>query len=73
MEIGEFGVGRPDFGGRWPRGEALGQKKKGYGARPALPRGVPPKAAEQAARLAWPFRALAATNLFSGSLFSGCA
>ena len=26
-EIGEFGVGRPDFGGRWPRGEALGQKK----------------------------------------------
>ena len=27
MEIGEFGVGRPDFGGRWPRGEALGQKK----------------------------------------------
>ena len=32
MEIGEFGVGRPDFGGRWPRGEALG-KKKGYGAR----------------------------------------
>ena len=36
MEIGEFGVGRPDFGGRWPRGEALGKKKlKGlleYGA-----------------------------------------
>ena len=28
MEIGEFGVGRPDFGGRWPRGEALGKKKK---------------------------------------------
>ena len=28
MEIGEFGVGRPDFGGRRPRGEALGQKKK---------------------------------------------
>ena len=28
MEIGEFGVGRPDFGGRWPRGEALGQKKR---------------------------------------------
>ena len=27
MEIGEFGVGRPDFGGRWPGGEALGQKK----------------------------------------------
>ena len=27
MEIGEFGVGRPDFGGRWPRGEALGQIK----------------------------------------------
>ena len=27
MEIGEFGVGRPDFGGRWPRGEALGKKK----------------------------------------------
>ena len=25
MEIGEFGVGRPDFGGRRPRGEALGQ------------------------------------------------
>ena len=33
MEIGEFGVGRPDFGGRWPRGEALGKKKKGDGAR----------------------------------------
>ena len=30
MEIGEFGVGRPDFGGRRPRGEALG-KKKGFG------------------------------------------
>ena len=37
MEIGEFGVGRPDFGGRWPRGEALGNKgirvtggKKGF-------------------------------------------
>ena len=29
MEIGEFGVGRPDFGGRRPRGEALGQKKEG--------------------------------------------
>ena len=28
MEIGEFGVGRPDFGGRRPRGEALGQKKR---------------------------------------------
>ena len=27
MEIGEFGMGRPDFGGRRPRGEALGQKK----------------------------------------------
>ena len=26
-------MGRPDFGGRRPRGEALGQKKKGYGAR----------------------------------------
>ena len=31
MEIGEFGVGRPDFGGRWPRGEALGQKKRVMG------------------------------------------
>ena len=32
--LGELGAGRPDFGGRWPRGEALGQKtKKGYGAR----------------------------------------
>ena len=31
MEIGEFGVGRPDFGGRWPRGEALGKKEKGLG------------------------------------------
>ena len=30
MEIGEFGVGRPDFGGRRPSGEALSQKiKKG--------------------------------------------
>ena len=27
MEIGEFGVGRPDFGGRWPRGEALEKKR----------------------------------------------
>ena len=27
MEIGEFGVGRPDFGGRRPRGEALGKKR----------------------------------------------
>ena len=27
MEIGELGVGRPDFGGRWPSGEALGKKK----------------------------------------------
>ena len=27
VEIGEFGVGRPDFGGRRPRGDALGQKK----------------------------------------------
>ena len=26
-EIGEFGAGRPDFGGRRPRGEALGKKK----------------------------------------------
>ena len=26
-QIGEFGAGRPDFGGRWPRGEALGQKR----------------------------------------------
>ena len=33
MEIGEFGVGRPDFGGRRPRGEALGKKEKGLGAR----------------------------------------
>ena len=23
---GEFGVGRPDFEGRWPRGDALGKK-----------------------------------------------
>ena len=28
MEIGEFGVDRPDVGGRRPRGEALGHKKK---------------------------------------------
>ena len=28
MEISEFGMGRPDFGGRRPRGEALGQKTK---------------------------------------------
>ena len=28
MAIGEFGVGRPDFGGRRPRGEALGPPKK---------------------------------------------
>ena len=28
MEISEFGVGRPDFGGRRPRGEALGKKKR---------------------------------------------
>ena len=27
-EICEFGAGRPDFGGRWPRGEALGPKKE---------------------------------------------
>ena len=27
MEIGEFGVGRPDIGGRKPRGEALGKKR----------------------------------------------
>ena len=27
MEIGEFGVGRPDFGGRRPRGDALGNNK----------------------------------------------
>ena len=33
MEIGEFGVGRPDFGGRRPRGEALGKKEKGDGTR----------------------------------------
>ena len=26
-------MGRPDFGGLRPRGEALGKKKKGYGAR----------------------------------------
>ena len=26
--IGEFGEGRPDFGGRRPAGEAAGQKKK---------------------------------------------
>ena len=26
-EIGGFDVGRPDFGGRWPRGEALGKKR----------------------------------------------
>ena len=26
-EIGEFRVGRPDFGGRWPRGEALGRSE----------------------------------------------
>ena len=29
MEIGECGLGRPDFGGRWPRGEALGKKEGG--------------------------------------------
>ena len=28
MAIGEFGVGRRDFGGRRPRGEALGKKKR---------------------------------------------
>ena len=33
MEIGEFGVGRPDSGGRWPRGEALGKKKSVTGGR----------------------------------------
>ena len=27
IEIGEFGAGPPDFGERWPRGEALGQQK----------------------------------------------
>ena len=27
-EIGESGAGRPDFGGRWPRGEALGKKRR---------------------------------------------
>lgn len=26
-KTGEFGAGRPDFGGRWPRGEALDQSK----------------------------------------------
>ena len=25
-EISEFDAGSPDFGGRWPRGEALGKK-----------------------------------------------
>ena len=28
VTYGEFGAGRPDFGGRWPRGEALGPPKK---------------------------------------------
>ena len=32
-QITEFGAGRPDFGGRWPRGEALGQRERGYGVR----------------------------------------
>ena len=40
-EIGEFGAGRPDFGGRRPRGDALGQKKRkktflAAGARPGI-------------------------------------
>ena len=30
MEIGEFGVGRPDFGGRWPRGDAFREKEKSF-------------------------------------------
>ena len=28
MEIGEFGAGRPDFGGRRPKGEALASPPK---------------------------------------------
>ena len=27
-EIGEFGAGCPDYGGWWPRGDALGRKRK---------------------------------------------
>ena len=26
--VGALGAGRPDFGGRWPRGEALGKRKR---------------------------------------------
>ena len=26
-QIGKFGTGRPDFRGRWPRGEALGKEE----------------------------------------------
>ena len=37
IEIGEFGAGRPDVGGRWPRREALGQKKGPRGSRPEDP------------------------------------
>ena len=33
-QIGEFGAGRPDFGGRWPRaGRHLAERKTGCGAR----------------------------------------
>ena len=27
-QICEFGAGRPDLGGRWPRGETLGNKRR---------------------------------------------
>ena len=37
--IGEFGEGRPDFGGRRPAGEAAGQKKKRIAALKKPPRG----------------------------------